>query len=62
MNIEQKEALKEAEKEQKPFTIEEKIEQYKAQIQKANNIIEQWSKVGLRCEGAIEVLEQMLKE
>lgn len=62
MNTEQKEALEEALKEQKPFTIEERIEQYKAQIQKANGMVEQWSKVGLRCEGAIEVLEQMLKE
>ena len=52
---EQKEALQEAEKEQKPFTIEERIEQLKAQQEQAKEVF-------VKCSGAIEVLEQMLKE
>ena len=55
MTKEQKQALDEAKKEQKPFTLEERIEQLKAQQDQAKEIF-------VKCQGAVEVLEQMLKE
>jgi peptidoglycan hydrolase CwlO-like protein len=51
------------------MTIEEKIEMYQAEIQKAQEIIQKANgeinnaqAVALRCEGAIAVLQEMLKE
>jgi hypothetical protein len=55
--------------EKKPLTIEEKIAMYQAEIQKAQEIIQKANAeiqnaqaVALRCEGAIAVLQEMLKE
>ena len=52
---EQEEALKQAKNEEKPLTIEQKIERLKAQQQQANELF-------FKCQGAIEVLTQMLSE
>ena len=42
-------------KEKEPLTIEQRIEQLKAQQEQAKEVF-------VKCSGAIEVLEQMLKE
>lgn len=42
-------------KEKEPLTIEQRIEQLKAQQDQAKEVF-------VKCSGAIEVLEQMLKE
>ena len=51
------------------MTLQEKIEMYQAEIQKAQEIIQKANAeinnaqaVALRCEGAIAVLQEMLKE
>ena len=54
LNEEQKEALNEAKKEEKP-TIAQRIEQLKAQQEQAKEVF-------VKCQGAIEVLEQIEKE
>lgn len=62
MTKEQKQALKEAEKEQKPFTLEERIEKTKIDIQRINAEVNRWQTMLLKNEGALELLEIMLKE
>ena len=54
LNEEQKEALNEAIKQEKPTTAQ-RIEQLKAQQEQAKEVF-------VKCQGAIEVLEQIEKE
>jgi hypothetical protein len=54
LNEEQKEALNEAKKQEKPTTAQ-RIEQLKAQQEQAKEVF-------VKCQGAIEVLEQIEKE
>jgi len=54
LNEEQKEALNEAKKQEKPTTAQ-RIEQLKAQQEQAKEVF-------VKCQGAIEVLEQIQKE
>ena len=54
LNEEQKETLNEAKKQEKPTTAQ-RIEQLKAQQEQAKEVF-------VKCQGAIEVLEQIQKE
>ena len=54
LNEKQKEALNEAKQEEKPTTAQ-RIEQLKAQQEQAKEVF-------LKCQGAIEVLEQIKQE
>ncbi len=54
LNEKQKEALNEAKQEEKP-TIAQRIEQLKAQQEQAKEVF-------VKCQGAIEVLEQIKQE
>ena len=54
LNEEQKEALNKAKQEEKPTTAQ-RIEQLKAQQEQAKEVF-------IKCQGAIEVLEQIEKE
>ena len=54
LNEEQKEALNEAKKQEKPTTAQ-RIEQLKAQQEQAKEVF-------VKCQGAIEVLEKIEKE
>jgi hypothetical protein len=55
MTKKQQAALNAAKKAEKPLTIEQRIEQLKARQEQAKEVF-------FKCTGAIEVLEQMLKE
>ena len=44
------------------LTIEQRIEQLKIDIQQANAQVNEWQIVAVKSQGALEVLEQMIKE
>tara|TARA_R110002167_G_scaffold110087_4_gene280354 strand:+ start:17459 stop:17620 length:162 start_codon:yes stop_codon:yes gene_type:complete len=44
------------------LTIEQRIEQLKNNIQNAESEVVAWTQISLKSQGAIEVLEQILKE
>lgn len=58
----EKETLEEAKKDQKPLTIEEKIQKVEGEVQQAQSQISEWNAVLLKKLGSLETLQEMLKE
>jgi hypothetical protein len=62
MTKKQQAALNAAKKAEKPLTIEQRIEQLKIDVQYAEKQKNQWDIACLKGQGALQYLEQMLKE